>query len=81
MSQLQAKVLHGEERLGRVRMKVLVCICDGHIKKKVEFHIKLSSAEIVASELVSSILVVMDNVVGAGHKHSCSIFLSPKDST
>ena len=74
-------------------MKVLVlnvCICDGHIEEKVEYVlVKLSAfsfAEIVASELVSSIipthvLVVMDDVVGAGHRHSCSIFLSPKDST
>ena len=93
LCQLQAEVLHREERLRRVRMKVFVenvCICDGHIEEKVEYVlIKLSafsSAEIVASELVSSIspthvLVVMDDVVGAGHRHFCSIFLSPKDNT
>ena len=60
-------------------MKVFVqnvCICDGHIDEKVEYIlIKLfafSSAEIVASELVSSINpthVLVDDVVGAGHRH------------
>ena len=65
-------------------MKVIVqnvCVCDRHIEEKVEYVLILQASDLVSSINPTNVLVVMDDVVRARHRHSCSIFLSPKDST